>query len=136
MVEYTESIVLECCTVSLRIDGIIEIRFLWDTPYEITAEKLIAINDAIKSLYKGEKRAIISIAGLYGTLTQEAKELNTFHGSDTVALGLIIQSASQRLIANFYFKIKKAPYPVKFFKTEPEATEWLYEQVKQNKLAS
>ena len=47
----------------------------------------------------------------------------------TIAIGLIIQSLAQRLLANFFFKINKAPYPVKFFKTELEATVWLHQQL-------
>jgi len=136
MSEIVESITLDFCTISLRSDGLIENRFVWDTPYEITTEKLIEINSAIKSMYKGKRRGIVSIAGLYGSMTPEARQLDMFHDDHTIAIALIIQSTSQRLLANFYFRVKKAPFPVKFFKTEAEAAEWLYQQCRQAKMAS
>lgn len=136
MTELIESKKLEFCTVSLRSDGIIENRFLWDTPYEITAAKLLEIDTTIKSMYKGERRPILSVAGLYGSMTPEARSLNIFHKEETIAIGLVIQSASQRLLANFYFRIKKAPFPIKFFKTEAEAVNWLQEQLKFERIAS
>lgn len=136
MTELIETKNLGFCSVSLRSDGIIENRFLWDVPYEITAEKLLEISAAIQSMFKGERRSILSIAGLYGSMTPEARALNTFHKENTIAIGLVIQSASQRLLANFYFRIKKAPFPVKFFKTEAEAVDWLREQKRLEKMAS
>jgi len=126
-----ESIELEFCTISLRIDGIVEQRFAKEAPYEITAEVLQEFIDAIKSLYKGEQRCILSIPGLYGSITTEARKVSIQEdNSNTIAIGLIIESLSQRLLSKFYFKINKVPYPVQFFKNEIEATLWLNEQNK------
>ena len=126
-----ESIELDFCTISLRSDGIIEQRFAREDPYEITAEVMQEFIDVIKSLYKGEKRCVLSIPGLYGSITAEARKVNIQEdNSSTIAIGLIIESLSQRLLSKFYFKINKVPYPVQFFKTEIEATLWLNEQNK------
>ena len=126
-----ESIELEFCTISLRIDGIVEQRFAKEAPYEITAEVLQEFIDAIKSLYKGKQRCILAIPGLYGTITAEARKMSIQEEHpNTIAIGLIIESLSQRLLSKFYFKINKVPYPVKFFKNEIEATLWLQEQNK------
>ena len=131
MATIIESIELDFCTISLRSDGIIEQRFAREDPYEITAEVMQEFIDAIKSLYKGEQRCIIVIPGLYGTITAEARKMSIQEeNSNTIAIGLIIESLSQRLLSKFYFKINKVPYPVQFFKSEIEATLWLHEQNK------
>jgi len=126
-----ESIELDFCTISLRSDGIIEQRFVREEPYEITAEVMQEFIDAIKSFYKGKQRCILAIPGLYGTITAEARKMSIREEHpNTIAIGLIIESLSQRLLSKFYFKINKVPYPVKFFKNEIEATLWLQEQNK------
>jgi hypothetical protein len=131
MATIIESIELDFCTISLRSDGIIEQRFAREEAYEITAEVMQEFIDAIKSLYKGERRCVLSIPGLYGSITAEARKVNIQEdNSNTIAIGLIIESLSQRLLSKFYFKINKVPYPVQFFKTEIEATMWLHEQNK------
>ena len=127
---YIQQIELEFCTISLREDGIIENRFLRDVPYEITENQLIQITDAISKLSSGRKDAILSVAGLYGSMTPEARKISINTDNEyTLAIALVIQDLSQRLLANFYFRIKKVNYPVKIFKSEEEATSWLYQQI-------
>jgi hypothetical protein len=131
MTTITESIEFDFCTISLRSDGIIEQRFAKEDPYEITVEVLEGFIDAIKSLYKGKQRCILVIPGLYGSITAEARKMSIQdENSNTIAIGLIIESLSQRLLSKFYFKINKVPYPVQFFKSEIESTLWLHEQNK------
>ena len=131
MATIIESIELDFCTISLRSDGIIEQRFAREDSYEITEEVMQEFIDAIKSLYKGEQRCILSIPGLYGSITTEARKVSIQEDNfNTIAIGLIIESLSQRLLSKFYFKINKVPYPVQFFKNEIEATQWLNEQNK------
>lgn len=129
MTTITESIEFDFCTISLRSDGIIEQRFAKEDPYEITAEVLQEFIDAIKTLCKGKQRCILVIPGLYGSITAEARKMSIQdEDSNTIAIGLIIESLSQRLLSKFYFKINKVPYPVQFFKSEIEATLWLHEK--------
>tara|TARA_B110000495_G_C22668925_1_gene395460 strand:- start:183 stop:605 length:423 start_codon:yes stop_codon:yes gene_type:complete len=131
MTTIIESIEFDFCTISLRSDGIIEQRFAKEDPYEITVEVLEGFIDAIKSLYKGKQRCILVIPGLYGSITAEARKMSIQdENSNTIAIGLIIESLSQRLLSKFYFKINKVPYPVQFFKSEIESTLWLHEQNK------
>jgi hypothetical protein len=126
-----ESIEFDFCTISLRSDGIIEQRFSKEDPFEITVEVLEGFIDAIKSLYKGKQRCILVIPGLYGSITAEARKMSIQdENPNTIAIGLIIESLSQRLLSKFYFKINKVPYPVQFFKSEIEATLWLHQQNK------
>lgn len=132
---YIESIELDFCTISLREDGIIEQRFVYDKPYEIGAEELIEMSEAMTILSKGNRAAILSIAGLYGSMTPEARKVNIEKDSDyTLAIALVIQELHQRLLANFFFKLKKINYPVKTFKCEVEASEWLQQQIRASQM--
>lgn len=136
MTSILESIDLEYTTISLRNDGIVEHRFIWDKPYEITAEKLVKIDNAFKTIGNNKPIAILVVPDLYGSITPEARKVNMFKESDnTIAIGLVIQSLPQRLLANFYFKINKPVYPVKFFKNETEATNWLYTEIRKSQIA-
>lgn len=124
---------MEFCSVSLRSDGIIENRFVYDTPYEIDAHHMTEIAEAVHILAAGQPTPILSVAGLYGSITAEARKISINPSDEyTLALGMVIRELSQRLLANFYFKVKKVDYPVKSFKTEEEACQWLLQQVRQN----
>lgn len=126
----------EFCTLTLRNDDIIEQYFLRETPYEVDEKFMQDSIDAMTLLSKGEKKALLSIPGLYGTITPEARKISlSGSNSYTLALGLVITELSQRLLVNFYFKIKKTPYPVKIFKTEKEAVAWLHHQIRLSRKA-
>jgi len=132
--DYIQQIKLDFCTISLRNDGVIENRFLMDTPYEIDADSLEKIANAMTVLSRGNKMPILSIAGLYGTISPEARKVDINDANNyTLALALVIRELHQRLLAIFYFKLKKIDYPVKTFKNEVEALEWLNHQVRLNK---
>lgn len=130
---YIQQIELEFCTVSLRDDGIIEQRFPRDTPYEIDAYHINEMADTISHLANGSKAAVLSVAGLYGSITPDARKVDINKDEDyTLAIALVINELSQRLLANFFFKLKRISYPVKTFKTEEEATSWLHQQIRAN----
>lgn len=119
----------------MREDGIIDQRFVYDIPYEIGADELIQMSEAMTILSKGNKAAILSVAGLYGSITPEARKVNIAKDSDyTLAIALVIQELHQRLLANFFFKLKKINYPVKTFKCEVEASEWLQQQIRASQM--
>lgn len=130
---YIQQIELEFCTVSLREDGIVENRFLFDVPYEIGEKHLVEIADAMREISKGDKKAILSVAGLYGSISPDARKIDINDADEyTMVLALVIQELAQRLLANFFFKIKKVNYPVKIFKEEHEASAWLQQQIRAN----
>jgi hypothetical protein len=132
---YIQSFQLEFCVVGLRADGIIENRFVRDQPYEIDVKHLKEIAEAMQVLSKGKRMPLLSIAGLYGSITTEARKAS-INPSDqyTLALALVIKELPQRLLANFYFKVKKVDYPVKSFSTEEEASAWLLQQMRQQQM--
>ena len=133
--DYIQQIKLEFCTVALRHDGIIENRFLVEEPYEIDGHHLQEIADTMTILSKGNKRAVLSVAGLYGSMTPEARKVDINDaGGYTMALAIVIRELHQRLLANFYFKLKQVNYPVKTFKNEDDAVEWLQHQMRLNQM--
>lgn len=130
---FTKVTKLEFCTISLRKDGIVENRFDWDTEYLIEGKHIDEIASVLIEISNGERRPIISIAGQYGSMTVEARKADISKaGVYTLALALVIKELPQRLLANFYFKVKKVDYPIKSFKIEEDAVEWLEEQVRLN----
>ena len=117
----------------MREDGIIEQRFARDTPYEIDAAHISEMADTISRLSNKNKVAILSIAGLYGSITPDARKVDINKDEAyTLAIALVINELSQRLLANFFFKLRRINYPVKTFKNEDEATEWLHQQIRAN----
>ncbi len=130
---YTQEIKLEFCTIALRNDGIIENRFSYEEPYEIDAHHVQEIADTITLLSQGKQCAVLNVAGLYGSMTPEARKVDINGASQyTLALAIVISELHQRLLANFYFKLKQVNYPIKTFKSEEDAVEWLHHQVRLN----
>lgn len=128
---FQKQIELDFCTVTLRHDGIVENRFVNDTAYVVDANHLTDIKEAMYQISEGQQKAILSIAGLYGSMTPEARDVDINGATDyTLALALVIQELSQRLLASFYFKIKRVDYPIKTFKREEEAVAWLAQQIR------
>lgn len=133
--DYTQEIKLEFCTITLRNDGIIENRFTMHQPYEIDGHHVREIADSVTLLSKGKKCPVLNVAGLYGSMTLDARKVDINDADNyTLALALVISELHQRLLANFYFKLKQVNYPVKTFKTEDDAVEWLHEQVRANQM--
>ena len=132
---YIQEIKLEFCTIALRNDGIIENRFFREEPYEIDAHHVREIADSVTLLSKGEKCAVLNVAGLYGSITPEARKVDINDADKhTLALALVISELHQRLLANFYFKLKQVNYPVKTFKNEEAALDWLHQQVRASQM--
>lgn len=76
---------------------------------------------------KPVKKLIIS--GIYTTVDKEARNFikneNNKRSDYIIAEAIVIHSLSQRILANFYFKIVKPKYPIKVFTDLDEAYIWL-----------
>lgn len=126
MSNFVESIELETSVVSLRRDGIIENRFVRDVQYEVTPETIDDIREASLKLSGGDHIYLLTIPGLYGSISGEVKNSMPYDQMEkTIAIAIIIKSLSQRILANLFFSLKKAPVPVYFFKEESQAVVWL-----------
>ena len=114
--------------ISIRKDGIVEIRFKSDD-CEVDAEERQNIEQALIKLSNNNNKSfhIITLAGKYNIMTKEAREMqfddsNRYRMRKSVAV--VLTSLSQRLLAKSFYSLKKVDYPVNFFETEKEATIW------------
>lgn len=119
--------------VAIRTDDIIEIRFKKDK-YEVDVKDQMEIQNAIFKLTNGgkDKYHIMVIPGLYGGITKEAREKETFKSTvfeDQLSISIIVQSLSQRLLGKFYYRFKKdkPAYPFMLFASEELCLKWIRE---------
>ncbi len=111
--------------VSLRPDGIIEVKFKEDVLLNIEDCKELVQQYGV--LLNGKKAPILHIIGNYMNVTKEARE---FSATDegllySSAEAYVFVSLPHRIIANFYLNVNKPRVPTKFFKTIEEAENWL-----------
>lgn len=80
-----------------------------------------------ENLLGENKCPLLHIVGDYVSMDKEARE---YASSDiglkfSKAEAFVIKSLPHKILANFYMKIQKPSVPTKFFKSKPEAEEWL-----------
>ncbi len=119
--------------VGIRKDSIMEIRFKTDN-YEVDIKDQMEIQNAVFKLTNGgkERYHILVIPGLYGGITKEAREKETFKSTvfkDQLSICIVVQSLPQRILGKFYFNFKKDKpnYPFLFFGSEVLALKWIVE---------
>ncbi len=83
---------------------------------------------------KGELYPILSDLRMVKKITKEAQDFfSTKQASeDAKAVGVLVKSALQSAIANFFLKINKPLVPVKLFTHEEIAIKWLKQFVNQD----
>lgn len=118
-------------TVSVRTDNVIEIRFKKDQ-YEVDVKDQVEIQNAIFKLTNGgkDRHHIMVIPGLYGGVTKEARDKETFKSTvfkDQLSISIITPNLPQRLLGKFYYSFKKdkPSYPFMFFANEEQCLEWI-----------
>lgn len=128
------SIETNLTVVSVRPPHVIEIRFKKDE-YEVDVKDQMEIQNAIFKLTNGGTRRyhIITIPGLYGGITKEARDKETFNSTvfkDQLSISIITRNLSQRLLAKFYYNFKKdkPSYPFMFFANEEQCLDWIKKQ--------
>lgn len=111
--------------IQLSDDGIVIVRCKDDYQYEIgEIQELVA---ATGVLTNGKKFPTLTIPGKYTQATKEALDF-IFSSQATIyssSDAFIAQSLSQKLIGNFYMKIKKPDIPTRLFSNEKSAIAWL-----------
>lgn len=130
MITLENSITTSVCTVSLRSDGICELRFI--ESYDVDVAEIHELNKAIEALSANiDSKLILSVPGKYGSVTKEARDMDPCaqYGDNTKALALVLPSIHQKLLARLFFKMVTKPnYTYQFFKTEEAAVKWLLNQ--------
>lgn len=120
--------------VGIRKDGVLEIRFKKDT-YEVDVKDQMEIQNAVFQLTNSgkERYHIMVIPGLFGGITKEARDKETFQSTvfkDQLSVSIVVRSLSQRILGKFYYSFKKdkPTYPFMLFSDEAEALKWIKEQ--------
>lgn len=121
-----ETIELEKCIISKRSDDIIQHLFKDDIILDV--EDIDDILNAVKTLSKGEKKLMLVITGERNDTTPEARKIsfkNLKENQLALAEALVINSLPTRIAVGFFYKVYNPSHPVKTFKTEEKALEWL-----------
>lgn len=111
--------------IQLGEDGIVMIRCNDDHQYEI--EDVKEVLRATGELTGYKKHPTLTIPGKYSEATKEALDF-IFSEESTIfasADAYVINSLSQKIIGNFYLKLKKPDIPTRLFTNEKTAIEWL-----------
>ncbi len=129
--EYLDSEETSLTKVSVRNDGVLEIRFKQDE-YQVEAQDQIDIHDAVARLTNNGKVAyhVLVIPGLYGGVSKEAREMEMFERvgfQNQNSLAIVVHSFPQRLFGKLYISLKKnkPKYPTNLFDSEEMAMKWI-----------
>ena len=130
-VGYTNTIETSLTLVSLRKDGIIEIRFRIDN-YEVNVADQQEIHDAVLKLTDNGRSNyhVLVVPGLYGSITKEAREMEMFETKayqNQKSLAIVVHGLPQRLFGKLYLSLKKnkPKYPCNLFDSEALAVNWI-----------
>jgi len=90
-----------------------------------------AVKKANMELAQGKPYAFLAAIGEFSQVTKQAKTLLSSKelSVNTVAKALLIQSLSDRIMANFYLTINKPIVNTKVFTDRNIAIEWLKKQI-------
>ena len=97
---------------------------------EMTVAKLQEANDAMEKMANGEKELILFITHPLGQMTAEARKYPITEQKlrYTLAQAVVVHSMSTLLLANFYVRMKRFPFPYKVFRSREKAIVWLRRQ--------
>lgn len=114
--------------VGLRYDGIMHIDIKSNELF--TADDYKDVLKAVFEVGHGQKFLNLITIGKFTTADHDSRELSTSleGGLYKLADAFVIQSLSQKLVANFYMNFHKPSVPTRFFNSEVEALEWLKQQ--------
>ena len=111
--------------VSIRRIGVVHAQVLHGV--EIDFEKAKTYHSLVEYLTKSEKHStVIDLSGISG-ITPEAREYLQKTSSDwgkTVAVALVTNTFTARILANFFLSVNKPSYPVKVFTDALDAQHW------------
>lgn len=80
----------------------------------------------IEALGRGPVRCLVNLSGIE-TIDRPAREF-FIHSPQYAAVALVAESASTRMLANFFLRLKREPTPARIFTDESEARAWLQAQ--------
>ena len=111
--------------LQLTSEGIMKIRCKDDFHYEL--EHVLELNQAQLEIANGKKFPTLTIIGKYTEASKEAMDFIFSKEATVSALmdAFVVNSLSQKIMGNFYLKVKKPGIPTRLFTNENLAIEWL-----------
>lgn len=111
--------------VSIRTQGVVHAKVIHGV--EIDLEKAETYHSLVEHLTKSEKHCtVIDLTGISG-ITPDARSFLQQTSSEwgkTVAVALITNTFTARVLANFFLSINKPSYPIKVFTNPMDAQQW------------
>ncbi|MCB0755367.1 MAG: hypothetical protein H6603_06655 [Flavobacteriales bacterium] len=111
--------------VSIRTKGVIHAKVLHGV--EIDLKKAEIYHSLVEHLSKNEQHStVIDLTGISG-ITPDARAFLQKTSSEwgkTVAVALVTNTFTARVLANFFLSINKPSYPVKVFSDALDAQHW------------
>lgn len=90
-------------------------------------EAISEVYDSVAPLKGNNKVKWLMLTAEYGDIDKSAVNMDTrqYHFNNSEAIAVVTSSLSARLLAKFYFSVRKYPVPLKLFKNKLEAVAWL-----------
>ena len=112
--------------VFLDTNGFVVIRY--NDIAEIDIQDLSEVEDAVLQLSNGQPMYLIIMLGKYSVTTKSARyHLKQQRKSGPLGEAVVARSLPQRVIGNFYARLKGDKFPVRMFGSRERATRWLLE---------
>lgn len=129
MVKSTNRITVICAEVWLGDDGIIRIFYHPGTEVTITDAK--EVGEAVISASKGSIHPAYADTRGLKSMTREAREhFSSDELTKWTSAVATRDSLISKVVVEFYLKLNKPPYPMKYFTSENKAIDWLKGYVK------
>jgi len=113
-------------TVSLLEGQLLYFKFLDEIT--LTVEDVIELSNANIALTGSDMYFSIVVPGLRNDLTKEAREFDFYKALNRkptcIAEAVIVTELPTRIVTDFYYKLRRFPYPTKAFASEAKALEW------------
>src|SRR2546422_241902 len=108
-----------------RNDGVVVLKLSEDL--SIDAEKAKMMDAALAKITKNIPSKILVVNSRYSTADAEARKIlsSSMKKKQIAKAAVTIHTLPQKLLANFFIKVNKPPFPIRFFNSLHEAEEWL-----------
>lgn len=109
----------------LRADGIIVLRLIDELMIDIEKAKLM--HAALDRMTADGPKKVFVLNGKFVSADDEARNFLASKAKlkQIQKVSVTIHSLSQRILANFFLKVNKPPFPIRFFTSAEQAEKWL-----------
>jgi hypothetical protein len=109
----------------LREDDVVIVRIGDDVMIDL--EKATLMDAALRKITQEQPKKLFVFNGQYTSATADAREFLASKAKlkQVEKCSVIIYSLSQRILANFFIKVNKPPFPIRFFNSREAAEKWL-----------